>query len=170
MHFKELINRRYSLRNYSPKRVDEQAMRQILESAVMAPTAANKQPFKIVVVNEPQLLNAIKASYPREWFKSVSQLLVILGNHQTSWKRADGKDHCNVDVAIVVDHITLMATELGLGTCWVCNFNAPIVANALNLPAHFEPIVLLPIGYANTDEVSVKNRLPMAELVSWNGL
>ena len=51
-------------------------------------------------------------------------VIVICGDHGASWKRkADGKDLCDVDVAITTDHMTLQATELGLATCWICNFD-----------------------------------------------
>jgi nitroreductase len=72
---------------------------------------------------------------------------VLCGNHSESWKRIDGKDHCDVDIAIAADHMTLAATDLGLGTCWICNFDREACAGALALPDHMEPIVILSIGY-----------------------
>jgi nitroreductase len=58
-----------------------------------------------------------------------------------------GKGHCDIEVAFAVDHMTLQATELGLATCWICNFDQPKAAEILKLPEHLEPIVLLPVGY-----------------------
>lgn len=170
MNFNQLISTRYSLREYSSKKVKKELIEKILEAGVIAPTAANKQPFKIVVVDDQNILNEIKNAYPRDWFKTVSQLFIIFGNHQTSWKRPDGKDHCDIDIAIVVDHMTLMATELGLGSCWICNFDAKMVANILKAPSHIEPMVLLPIGFPVSSEIPNKKRLPINELVSWNSL
>lgn len=72
---------------------------------------------------------------------------MVCGDHSVSWKRADGKDHCDIDIAIAVTHMTLMATEQGLGTCWVCNFDKQKCIAVLNLPENIEPMVLLPLGY-----------------------
>lgn len=170
MDIKTIMDERFSLRNYSAKRVDKEAVLKMVDAAIVAPTAANKQPFKLVVVDEPQLVAKIKEAYPRDWFQSVNQLFVVLGNHQTSWKRGDGKDHCDIDVAIVVDHMTLRAQSMGVGTCWVCNFDAVAVSNLLSLPSYLEPIVLLPFGYSATDEVPPKKRLAADNFLTWNGL
>ena len=170
MNFEELMYARYSLRDFAPVLVPKDTVVKIAQAGVIAPTAANKQPFKLIVVEEPQLVEKIKEAYPRDWFQSVNQLFVVVGDHQTSWKRADGKDHCDIDVAIVVDHLTLMAAYLGVGTCWVCNFNAEMVSKLLNLPSHLEPMVLLPFGYPNVIEIPTKKRRSLEELISWNGL
>jgi nitroreductase len=96
-------------------------------------------------------------------------VIVVCGDHKTSWKRGnDGKDHADIDVAIATDHMTLRAAELGLGTCWVCNFDAEKVSKALNLPGHLEPAVLLPIGRPEEVEAPPKKRKPLSELVKFN--
>ncbi|MBP8851219.1 MAG: nitroreductase family protein [Breznakibacter sp.] len=170
MEFSKLIHERYSVRNYSSAQVPKDEIIKIVNAAIAAPTAANKQPFKIVVVDDPTLVASIKEAYPRDWFQSVKQLFVIFGNHQTSWKRADGKDHCDIDVAIVVDHMTLMAHSLGIGNCWVCNFDAKKVATILSAPDYLEPVVLLPFGYPGDIEKPQKKRLDIGNLLSWNSL
>lgn len=66
------------------------------------------------------------------------------------WKRPiDEKDHADIDIAIAIatDHMTLQATELELGTCWVCHFDPHKASEAPGLPAHIEPVVLLPVGW-----------------------
>lgn len=170
MDFNKLINERYSVRNYSSKQVSKNEILKIANAAITAPTAANKQPFKIVVVDDPTLIELVKEAYPRDWIKSVNQLFIIFGNHQTSWKRGDGKDHCDIDVAIVVDHMTLMAHSLGIGTCWVCNFDAAKVAKLLSTPDYLEPIVLLPFGYAEIEELPIKKRITVDNALTWNAL
>ena len=84
-------------------------------------------------------------------------------DHTRSWHRSnDGKDHAAIDVAIAVDHLTLAAAEVGLGTCWVCNFDAKRCAAILHLPADVEPVVLVPMGYAAAGNVvpTKKRKLP----------
>lgn len=73
---------------------------------------------------------------------------MICGDHNQSWKRKqDGKDNCDIDVAIAVDPMTLQATEIGMATCWICNFDKKKTTETLNLPSYLEPIVILPVGY-----------------------
>jgi nitroreductase len=83
--------------------------------------------------------------------------IVACGNYQESWKRSDGKDHCDIDVSIAVTHLTLAAAELGLGTCWVCNFDTKFCSQYLNLPESVEPIAIIPIGYPANPDVFVNN-------------
>ena len=72
-------------------------------------------------------------------------------NHEESWhRRADNKDPADIDIAIAVEHLCLAATEQGLGTCWVCNFDASQCSTVLGLPEYIEPAVLIPVGYAES--------------------
>jgi nitroreductase len=99
-------------------------------------------------------------------------LIVICHNSQESWKRAlDDRDHGDVDIAIASDHMTLMATAKGLGTCWVCNFNPAKVREALQLPDDLHPLVLLPIGYPGELVINpVKKRKKLEEIAFYNDL
>ena len=74
------------------------------------------------------------------------------------------KRHCDVDAAIAVDHMTLRATELGLGTCWVCHFDPAVVSEVLQLPEHIEPIALLPLGYPVENKAPQKKRKAFSEV------
>jgi nitroreductase len=73
-------------------------------------------------------------------------------------------------VAITVDHMTLQATELGLATCWICNFDPIATRQLLKLPGHLEPVVVLPLGYpldeADPDRHDMKRR-PLSEIASY---
>ncbi|HRY32815.1 MAG TPA: nitroreductase family protein [Bacteroidales bacterium] len=147
MDFLELSKMRYSSRGYLPDAVEEGTLQYILECGRMAPSAANLQPWHIIVVTDRAVLAALHETYPREWFRGAPLVLVICGDHQVSWKRGDGKDHCDIDAAIITDHITLAAAEKGLGSCWICNFDAAACSSIFKLPPHIEPMILLPIGY-----------------------
>lgn len=165
MHFNQLYKERVSVREFQPQIVSKAVLHQVLEAARMAPSACNRQPWAFVVITDAGLLQKIKLAYPREWFATVPELVVVCGNHDVSWKRpSDGKDHCDVDVAIAVDHMTLRAAELGLGTCWVCNFDVALVREALDLPPFYEPMVLLPIGYP-AEGISMDKKRHASQLV-----
>jgi nitroreductase len=170
MELIKLMQSRHSVRNYQKTQLDDTLLSQVLEAGRIAPSAVNFQPWCFIVINEEAVLKLIWEAYPRDWFKTAPQVIVICGDHSESWKRAsDQKDHCDIDVAIAVDHMTLMAASMGLGTCWVCNFNPSVVREVLHLPENLEPIALLPIGFPVVQPaIENKKRKSLMELVHYN--
>lgn len=167
MEFDKLIRNRFSVRSFTDQKVDRNIILEILGAARMAPSAANYQPWHFVVITEPDNLAEIQEVYPRTWFREAPVCIVICSDHLQSWKRkSDGKDFADVDIAIAVDHLVLKATYLGLGTCWVCNFDAALARKILQLPAHIEPVAIIPIGYTKS-EAPVKLRKHLSEMVHW---
>lgn len=165
MHFNQLLRERYSVREYKPLKVSKALLIEVLEAGRMAPSAANRQPWSFILVSSDTHLSQLKTCYDREWFKKVPQVIVICGNHNEAWKRSfDQKDHTDVDASIAIDHMTLRATELGLGTCWICHFNPEKLREVLQLPEHVEPIALLPIGYPQESKAPEKKRKAFSEV------
>ncbi|HYX08984.1 MAG TPA: nitroreductase family protein [Bacteroidales bacterium] len=148
MQFEELAKQRYSSRHYQPRPIEREKLKKVLEAARVAPSAANKQPWKFYVFEGHESVLCIAEAYHREWLKDAPIVIVACADHEKSWKRAsDGKDHADIDVAIAVDHMTLQATDLGLATCWICNFDPEKCRQILNLPENIEPVVILPLVY-----------------------
>lgn len=169
MELKACIENRFSLREYQPKAVEKETLILLLEAARMAPSACNLQPWCFVVLTDPQKISALCECYKREWIQSAPAIIVACGDHSISWKRrADSKDHCDIDLAIAIEHICLTATDLGLGTCWVCNFDVAKCKDLLNLPDSVEPVALIPVGYPMQTEVAVKNRKSLEEIIRWD--
>jgi nitroreductase len=170
MNFLELAKTRYSCRKFDTRPVEDEKLDLILEAGRVAPSAVNFQPWHFIVIREKKNFKRIRQIYHRDWFKEAPCVIIICGDHNQSWKRKDGKDHCDIDIAITVDHLTLQATELGLGTCWVCNFEKDLCIELLQLPQNLEPVVILPVGYpldsADPDRHGVK-RKPLREIVSY---
>lgn len=167
MQFNQLIRNRFSVRKYKKTEVEKDKLIQILDAGRLAPSAVNFQPWHFIVVKEPANIEKVHSVYRREWFKSAPVIIIVCSDRLQSWKRGnDGKDSSDIDVAIAVDHMTLQATELGLGTCWVCNFDAKTCSELFRLPQHVEPVVLLPLGYPD-EPVKEKNRKPLEEIVHW---
>ncbi|MDP4228060.1 MAG: nitroreductase family protein, partial [Bacteroidota bacterium] len=84
--------------------------------------------------------------------------------------QSDEKDHCDIDAAIATDHMTLQATELGLGTCWICNFDPFLCKEILDLPENIEPVVILPLAYpADKPDVNrhENQRKPLDKIVKY---
>jgi nitroreductase len=171
MTFIELVKARQSVRNYKPNLQSKELLEQVLEAARLAPSAVNKQPWKFIVVTESALLKQLYSFYNRDWIETAPACIVVCGDHAESWHRAkDDKDHTNIDTAITIDHLTLQAAELGLGTCWVCNFDAEKCSELFELPSNIEPIALIPIGYPVNEEdlqPNEKKRKSLNEIVEW---
>ena len=169
-NFLELAKARYSVRNYLDKPVEEEKLQYILECGRIAPSAANFQPWHIIVIKDLEMRRKLAVTYPRPFFIQAPVVLVICGDHNAGWKRSDQKDHTDIDAAIITDHMTLAAVEQGLGTCWICNFDARRCSEILQLPANIEPIVYLPLGYPGKepdDRARHLVRKGMSELVHW---
>ena len=151
MTFLHLAKKRFSVRSYSSDPVSDEDLNYVLEAGRIAPSAANYQPWKFLVIREEKNLHAIHALYHREWFKQAPVVIIVLVDHSQSWHRADGKDHADMDAAIAADHITLAAADRELGTCWICNFDKEKTIRHFNLPDHLEPIAFLPLGHPKTE-------------------
>ena len=168
MKFDDLITKRFSVRSYTNQKVEREIILEILEAARMAPSAVNFQPWHFIVITEPGKLSELQKTYPREWFREAPVCILVCADHSKSWKRkSDGKDFADVDVAIALDHLILKATELGLGTCWVCNFNAEMTRKLFQLPDHIEPMAIIPMGYT-TAKAPEKSRKSLSETVHWD--
>ena len=168
MELSDIIKNRYSVRDYKPIEIEKTLILEILEAARMAPSAVNFQPWHFIVIQEHEILADLTECYDRSWFKTAPVVIIACADHSQSWKRSsDGKDSADIDLAIAIDHITLKATELGLGTCWVCNFDVNRCAELLKLPHNIEPIALLPLGYPNNKRPD-KKRKPLDEIVHFN--
>lgn len=165
MDFFELIKTRRSVRAYKPDAVEDAQLTQILDAARLAPTAANRQPFRVMVVETKGKEEALGRIYGRNWFFEAPLVLCVCGVEAEGWvRRHDGKSYLDVDAAIVMDHIVLAATALGLGTCWIAAFDPDAASEVLQLPPNVEPIIFTPLGVPD-DQPGPKRRKPLEEIV-----
>lgn len=172
MDFLNIAKSRYSVRSYTNKRVEKEKLDKILEAAHIAPTAANLQPVRLLVVQEENGLAKIgKAAN----IFNAPLAIIVCSDHSKAWKRPfDGKQTVDIDASIVTDHMMLEATELGLGTVWVCYFKPDIIKSEFDLPERLEPINILVIGYTNEQpanpERHLVQRISLSELISYEKL
>jgi nitroreductase len=168
MEFSQLMAARYSVRAYRKDKVEEEKLNFVLEAARLAPTACNLQPFRITVIQTAGRERDLLSIYPRDWFVQAPLVICACGVTQQGWvRRADEKNYTDVDVAIVVDHLTLAAANRGLGTCWIAAFDPAATRRLLALPPGVEPVALTPLGYP-ADQPRPKDRKPLAELVRYD--
>jgi nitroreductase len=166
MEYSELIRNRYSIRAYRPDPVEDEKLQRVLEAARLAPTAANRQPFQIIVIHTQGRKADLGKIYQRDWFVQAPLLICAVGVSRLSWVRSDNRRYLDVDVAIVMDHLILEAANQGLGTCWVAAFDVSAARKALQLPSEVEPLVFTPLGYS-ADPPREKERKPLSELVRY---
>jgi len=164
MEFSEVIKRRYSVRAYQAKPVEEDKLQKVLEAARLAPTAANRQPFLLIVIHTKGRESELKRIYGRDWFCQAPIVICACAVTSEAWTRMDGKNYGTVDATIALDHLILAAADLGLGTCWVAAFNPAAVKEILRLPADIEPVAFTPLGYP-ADEPGLKKRKALSHLV-----
>ena len=163
MNFLELVKNRYSCRSYQPRGIEPQKLEYILECVRFAPSAVNRQPWRFHIIDSDDARAKLHQCYNRDWFRTATCYIIASVLHHEEWVRADGKAHGDIDIAIAVEHLCLAATEQGLGTCWVCNFDAVLCKELFALPDDEEPAVLIPIGYA-ADEPKEKQRKAIADI------
>ena len=166
MEFIELAKKRYSVRAYKSTPIEKVKLRTILEAARLAPTASNRQPFQIIVIQTKKKKQKLLSIYSREWFVQAPLVLCICGIPSSAWVRSDGKNYLDVDVAIVVDYITLAAADLGLGTCFIAAFDAMSARQVLALPEEADPILFTPLGYPDVMP-GIKKRKNLDELIRY---
>jgi nitroreductase len=164
--FAELIRARYAVRAYRPDPVPDELLAQVLEAGRLAPTASNRQPIGIVVVHTAGRETDLGRIYNRAWFSRAPLVVCVCTIPGEAWARVkfDGRNYADVDAAIVMDHLVLAATELGLGTCWVAAFDPAAAREVLALPDGVEPLLFTPLGFP-ADQPRARERRPLAELV-----
>ncbi len=166
MKFEDLIKKRYSVRSYQLKPVEEEKLQKVLDAARLAPTAVNKQPFRLIVVETEGKKEELKRIYHADWFSQAPFVICACTVKSESWTRRDGRNYVDVDTTIAMDHLILAATELGLGTCWIAAFDAQAARKILELPDDVEPLLFTPLGYP-ADEIGMKSRKNLDELVHY---
>ena len=168
MEFSELINKRYSVRAYRPDPIQQQELQQVLEAARLAPTAANRQPFQLIVIKTQGREADLNRIYDEEWFVEAPLVVCMCALPTDAWARKDGKNYADVDATIAMDHLILAAANLGLGTCWIAAFDPAAAREVLRLPDEVEPVAFTPLGYP-ADQPKTKKRKDVSQLVRYEG-
>jgi nitroreductase len=164
VEFQELIRARRSVRLYKPDPVPQDVLDRILEAGRVAPTAANRQPFQIIVVTNASTRKLFKDIYQRDWLYSAPVILVGCVEPAKAWQRADGFNAAEVDISIVMDHIILAAADEGLGSCWICNFDEAKLKEILGIPPEVRVVAMTPLGLPAAEPRPFE-RKPLGELI-----
>jgi nitroreductase len=178
MTVKEIIAQRRSIRRYLDKPVEREKILACLEAARLAPSADNVQPWRFVVIDDPEL----KARFSKEVFSGIYAfskfaakapvlVLILVQPHLLAHgigKQVQDVTYYLIDVGIAGEHIVLQAEELGLGTCWIGWFNIRKARKILNIPKKYKIISLISLGYFDKRPPKEKKRKSLEEIVRFN--
>lgn len=145
--FSETGEKRYACRKYLSRQVEPEKLELILEAGRVAPTGANRQPQRLVVVQSKEGMERL-ARCTRD-FGAPTAVIVCADTSEAWTRKYDGKNISDIDASIVTDHMMLAAASLGLDTLWICMFKPEAVREEFALPANVEPVNILLIGYGD---------------------
>lgn len=147
MDFYEVLARRRSIRRFRPDPIPAGVFARLGQAVATAPSACNRQPWKVLVVVSPRRLAAIRSVCSQRLFEDAPAVAAVLGNKDEAWIRPEGDTIVPVDAAIAMEHLILAATAEGLGSCWVCGYERSKVDGAFGISAPWSVYAMTPLGY-----------------------
>ena len=145
MDFLTLAKNRCTTRGFRDKKIEKDALNKILEAGRVAPSACNRQPQRIIVVEKPENIKKVEKAY--RTFGSQCVLIVCQDKSDPLIRPFDGKCSGDLDIGIICDHMMLAARELNIGSVMVGLFDPVIIRKEFGIPEYIEPTALLLLGY-----------------------
>jgi nitroreductase len=165
MDLMQAIRTRRSIRNFRDKSVEEEKLLAVLEAGRLAPSARNMQDWRFIVVKDSATRQRLAEAARDQQF--VAQAPVVIAACGTSdLVMTCGQPAYAIDVAIALDHMTLAAASLDLGTCWIGAFYEDKVKEILGVPQEIRVVALLPLGYP-AKQPGPLARKTLDEIVAW---
>lgn len=161
----EAIKKRRSIRGYLEKGIEDEKLNQILEAARQAPSANNKQEARYIIVKDKKTKEKLCEAAKGQFFVKEAPVVIVCCAKTDNHVMTCGQLCYPIDVAIAIDHMTLAAVALGLGTCWIGAFYEDKVKEILKIPEDIRVVELLALGYPKDYPSNPKNRLTLSETV-----
>ncbi len=160
MDFKDVIEKRRSIRKYKVTPVSDDQILRVLEAARLAPSAANRYPSHFIVVRDQELRKKLAGN--QAWAADAPVIIVALGD------AANSPNWWQNDVGIAFEHVILAAANEGLGTCWMGSMQRDSeIKGLLGMPDHMRVVAITPLGSPD-ESPSLKQRKPLQEITSWD--
>jgi len=173
-----MVRTRESVRSYKPDPVPDESIRKCLEAARLAPSASNAQPWKFVVVDDPDLKNAVADAtqdriLPFNHFTKQAPVHVVVVRERANLESNVGqiiknREYPLIDIGIAVEHFCLQAVEEGLGTCILGWFKEKKVKQLLHIPKNKRAELIITLGYPASNKVREKKRKNLDQIFSYN--
>ncbi|MFN2127046.1 MAG: nitroreductase family protein [Anaerolineales bacterium] len=162
MDFKEVIQKRRSVRKFKPESVEDKLIFEILEFVKLAPSAGNLQAYEIIVVKENQTRRQLSSAALDQDFIYQAPVVLVFCAHpaRNEWKyKTRGRELYSIqDATIACTYAMLAVTAMGLSSVWVGAFLEEEVIKILELEPGFRPVALLPVGYGDENPARRERR------------
>jgi len=147
----EVIEKRRSIRSYKPTPIPNEHLKKILEAARLAPSGKNLQPWRFIIVRNPEKKRMLAEAAMNQMFIAEADVVIVALSDPTIYSSTGTRRRIPYlqDPMIAIEHMVLAATALGYGTCWIGAFNEDKVKQIVNSPEELAVIALLPIGVPN---------------------
>ena len=166
MELKKVIKTRRSVREYQDTPVPEDKLVKVLDAARLAPSGGNGQPWKFIVVRDAKRRQQLAKAASGQTFVAKAPVIIAAAATMPERIQQCGVPAYAVDLAIAVDHMTLAAVDEGLGTCWIGAFSQEETRDILKVPAKYQIVALLPLGFSKQPE-GPKTRKSLTEIVCY---
>ena len=151
MDLLEALARRRSVRKYKKQDLPQGTVEKLLESARLAPSAGNIQPWAFVIVSSQKTkIDLSEAAFGQRDLQDAPAVIVVCADVKRATESYGdrGKSlYCIQDTAAAIQNILLTACNMGLGTCWIGAFKDDVVRKVINAPQSMRPLALIPVGY-----------------------
>jgi nitroreductase len=179
MEFNELIQQRQSVRRYQNIPVERDKIEKLIEAVHLAPSACNSQPWKLIIVDDPELKNevaqaTISKTISFNRFALEAPVIAVLVIEKAKLIARIGgsiknQEYPQYDIGIAAAHFCLQAEELGLGTCMIGWFDEKKIQQLLHIPKKRKIGLLITLGYPPEDyKLRKKIRKPTDEICGFN--
>jgi len=178
--FQELVRNRRSVRRYLDRPVEPEKVMACLEAARLSPSAENVQPWRFLVIDDPDIkeryaATAFSGIYAHSRFAAKAPVLIVIMARpdflaNRLGKQIQGVSFYLIDIGISGEHLSLQAEELGLGTCWVGWFNSRGTRKFFHVPRQYKIVCIMALGYPEARPPREKNRKKLAEIAFFNRL
>ena len=174
MNFLNLVKKRQSTRKYLPNHVKREIIDKCVEAARLAPSACNSQPWKFIVIDDPEKKDelakaAFSGLYSMCTFVKKAPVIIVVITEKSSYAARVGSflkniQYSLIDIGIVCEHFVLQAAEEGVGTCMIGWFSEKKVKKCLDLPKSTKIDMLISMGYPEKEDIREKNRKSIDEI------
>lgn len=168
MNIFDAIAKRHSVRAYQDKPVEREKLESIFSAVRLAPSARNAQEWRFIAVTDARLRALVAEAGGQPFLRTCPVIVVACAVTDRRLMRC-GEAAYPIDLAIAIDHLTLAATAMGLGGCWIGSFDAEPVREALGIPTSVPIVALVALGYPADDTAPEKHRLRLDEILMENG-
>ncbi len=168
MDVSKAIEKRRSIRKYQDREVEEDKILKILEAARQAPSASNRQEWRFIVIRGKETRNKLCQAAKGQVFVSQAPVVIACCADTDNHLMTCGQACYVIDLAIAIDHMSLAAVELGLGSCWIGAFYEEEVKKILDIPQEVRVVEMLALGYSDQEPIEPKVRLALEKIAFFN--